>query len=136
MIAQNVVERILIDAENDVENEFDHCILETTLGDVFFFLCVQDEICLNRYYVYIYKTQIMVSDEDSKENNGLSRSIELTSPVYSQSFYASTPFYKRGMLSDMLTVIQSDNADTWEKIKKEFGCSDESDRDSGQTTIC
>lgn len=139
MNAQNSVNRILINPESPVEEELDRCLIETELGDVFVLLCfpITGKSC--QYRVTIYKTAIYVGEEaDGKDSDYITRVVNASQPVYTQSFYAATPMFKRGMLSDMLECIQQDDADTWESLKKEFGCENASAiyESHGQVAIC
>ena len=120
MNVQNNVTRILINPDSVIENEFDKCLIETKLGDVFVFMCVPvlDKLC--QYKVSIYKTAIFVGDEENQTDE-LERVIDTSEPVYTKEFCAVTPFFKRGYLSDMLDCMLDDDADTWEKLRKEFG---------------
>ena len=138
MNAPNSVSRILVDPESSVEEELDRCLIETELGDVFVLLCfpVTGKLC--QYRATIYKTAIYVGEEGGEDVDYVARVVNASQPVYTQSFYAATPMFKRGMLSDMLECIQEDDADTWENLKKEFGCENASAiYDShGQVAVC
>lgn len=139
MTARNSVNRILVDPESSVEEELDRCLIETELGDVFVLLCfpITGKPC--QYRATIYKTAIYVGEEgDGEDDDYVARVVNASQPVYTQSFYAATPMFKRGMLSDMLECIQEDDADTWENLKKEFGCENASAiYDShGQVAVC
>ena len=141
MTARNSVNRILVATDNtSVEDEFDQCVIETELGDVFALLCFPVSGKPNYYSVTIYKTMVFVGQVTIKEEEEeyIARVINASKPVYSQTFFASTPMFKRGMLSDMLECIQKDDADTWENLKKEFGCENASAvYDShGQVAVC
>lgn len=137
MTARNSVNRILVDPESSVEEELDRCLIETELGDVFVLLCfhITGKPC--QYRATIYKTAIYVGEE-GEDDDYVARVVNAAQPVYTQSFYAATPMFKRGMLSDMLECIQEDDADTWENLKKEFGCENASAiYDShGQVAVC
>lgn len=140
MNARNNVNRILVDPESSVEEELDRCLIETELGDVFVLLCFPVTGKVNEYRATIYKTAVYVGEtvEGGEAEDYVARVVNASQPVYTQSFYAATPMFKRGMLSDMLECIQEDDADTWENLKKEFGCENASAvYDShGQVTVC
>lgn len=145
MTAQNSVNRILINADGSVENEFDRCLIETELGDVFVLMCFPHSEQANKYSVYIFKTAIyvgdiseVVGDEGEEDDDPVARVIDLSNPVYAQSFYAANPMCKRGLLSDMLQCIKEDDADTWQSLKGQFGCEDVSTLrgNYGQVAIC
>lgn len=140
MNAPNNVSRILIATDNtSVEDEFDRCVIETELGDVFALLCFPVSGKPNYYSVTIYKTMVFVGQVTIKEEEEeyVARVINASKPVYSQTFFASTPMFKRGMVSDMLETIKDDDADTWEKLIEEFGCDDASlYHTDGQIAVC
>ena len=140
MTARNIVNRILINPDSPVEEELDRCLIETEFGDVFVLLCFPITGKPGHYRVTIYKTAIYVGedDNDGEDSDYIARVVNASQPVYVQSFYAATPMFKRGMLSNMLECIQHDDANTWESLKKEFGCENASAiYDShGQVAVC
>lgn len=119
MTARNSVNRILINPDSPVEEELDRCLIETAFGYVFALLCFPITGKPGHYRVTIYKTSVYA---DGKDSNYIASIANTAQSVYVQSFYAATPMFKRGMLSNMLECIQHDDANTWESLKKEFGC--------------
>ena len=139
MNARNSVNRILINPDSPVEEELDRCLIETEFGDVFVLLCFPITGKPGHYRVTIYKTAVYVGEKaDGKDSNYIASIANTAQPVYVQSFYAANPMFKRGMLSNMLECIQHDDANTWESLKKEFGCENASAiYDShGQVAVC
>ena len=126
---QNNVYRIMIDASLKDDDVFDTCVIETVLGDVFFMMCQNKKRRKNYYEVCIYRTVIMVSDHDSKSDNDddealISRAIDTSQVSYKQSFFASQPAIKKSLLCEMLSVIKEDDANTWNLLRRNFGCED------------
>lgn len=139
MNARNSVNRILINPDSPVEEELDRCLIETEFGDVFALLCFPITGKPGHYRVTIYKTDVHVDDRASgKDSNYIASIADTAQPVYVQSFYAANSMFKRGMLSNMLECIQQDDANTWDSLKKEFGCENASAVHGyhGQIGIC
>lgn len=122
MNVRNNVSRILLAPKTTtVENEFDQALIETELGDVFVLLCAPVVDKLATYVATIYRTAVLIKDDEEDGEEKLQLVINTGEPVYSKTFSAVTPFFKRCFLSELLECIENDNADTWENLKKYFG---------------
>lgn len=122
MNVRNNVSRILLAPKTTtMENEFDQALIETELGDVFVLLCAPVVDKLATYVATIYRTAVLIRDNEEDGEEKLQLVINTGEPVYSKTFSVVTPFFKRYFLSELLECIENDNADTWENLKKYFG---------------
>ena len=87
---------ILLKPKSKFNNRFDYCVIESPEHDYVIFLC--KSIGKNEYNVTLYLACCNNDELIYKE----------TCIIYSLDFEASSPLGKRGMLSSMLTTLESE----------------------------